>query len=81
MPAASEAEAVAALRPHIDGVVLRGGGRRGTFLPQVWESFHDPAEFLLQLKRKAGLPLRGWEPSYELFRYTVQKWQSRAPKS
>lgn len=81
VPVVSEADAVAALRPHIDGVVLRGGGRRGTFLPQVWESFHDPAEFLLQLKRKAGLPMRGWESSYELFRYTVQKWQSRAPKS
>lgn len=81
LPVASESEAVAALRPHIDGVVLHGGGRRGTFLPQVWESFNEPAEFLNQLKRKAGLPMRGWEPSYKLFRYTVQKWHSRAPKS
>lgn len=81
LPVKSEAEAVAALRPHLDGVVLRGAGRRGTFLPQVWESFSEPGEFLYQLKRKAGLPLRGWEPSYQLFRYTVQKWQSRASKS
>lgn len=79
LPVDNESAAIAALRPHTDGVVLRSGSRRGTFLPQVWESFPAPGEFLLQLKRKAGLPLHGWEPSYQLFRYTVQKWQSRAP--
>lgn len=76
---AGEPAAIAALRPHTDGVLLRGAGRRGTFLPQVWESFPDPGEFLRQLKRKAGLPALGWEPSYQLFRYTVQKWHSPAP--
>lgn len=76
---AGEQAAIAALRPHTDGVLLRGAGRRGTFLPQVWESFPDPGEFLRQLKRKAGLPALGWEPSYQLFRYTVQKWHSPAP--
>lgn len=79
LTARSEAEAVAALRPHDDGVVLRGHGRRGTFLPQVWSTFTDPAEFLRELKRKAGLPAHGWDASYQLYRYSVQKWRQPAP--
>ncbi len=38
MDVESEADAIAQLRPGIDGVVLRLGQARGTFLPQVWES-------------------------------------------
>ena len=34
------------IRPGIDGVVLRDGWQRATFLPQVWEKIPDPAEFL-----------------------------------
>jgi AmmeMemoRadiSam system protein A len=29
------------LTPHVDGVVLRDGWRRATFLPQVWEKIDD----------------------------------------
>jgi AmmeMemoRadiSam system protein A len=76
LPVRSEEEALAALRPG-SGAVLRCGARRGTFLPQVWESLPEPREFLRQLKRKAGLPALGWEPSYELFGYTVQKWKQK----
>ncbi len=42
------------LRPNIDGVVLRDGGRRATFLPQVWEKIPDPQEFLEELCMKMG---------------------------
>ena len=41
---ASEAEALAQLRPGIDGVILSAGGRRATFLPQVWEQLPEPAD-------------------------------------
>jgi uncharacterized protein len=34
------------LKPHVDGVILRDGLRRATFLPQVWEKIPDPSDFL-----------------------------------
>jgi uncharacterized protein len=45
---------IAKLQPGIDGVVLRDGWRRATFLPQVWEKLPDPAEFLDHLCYKMG---------------------------
>lgn len=42
------------LRPNIDGVVIRDGMRRATFLPQVWEKVTDPIDFLEQLCMKMG---------------------------
>ncbi len=71
-----EAEALAALRPGTDGVILEmRGGERSTFLPQVWDSLPSPREFLGQLKRKAGLPADFWSADLHLFRYTVMHWQ------
>ncbi len=40
---ASEEEAIAVLRPGIDGVILEYGEQRGTFLPQVWEQLPERA--------------------------------------
>ena len=70
---ASEADALRALRPGVDGALLRWGRRQGTFLPQVWESLPDPAEFFANLKLKAGLSPDFWAPGMELYRYTVEK--------
>jgi AmmeMemoRadiSam system protein A len=76
LAAASEAEALAALRPGIDGLVLDyAGDAQATFLPQVWDSLRTPREFLSQLKLKAGLPAELWSPAIRLQRYTVVKWQ------
>lgn len=69
-----ERSAIAALRPGIDGVVLRHGRHRGTFLPQVWDELPDPERFLSELKRKAALPRDFWAPGIELERYTVVKF-------
>ena len=69
---ASEAEALAQLRPGIDGVILSAGGRRATFLPQVWEQLPEPADFLARLKQKAGLPASYWGPDVRLAVYPVQ---------
>lgn len=68
-----EGEALAALRPGIDGVVLEVGGRRATFLPQVWEQLGEPAAFLRALKRKAGLAEDHWDGTVRLYRYTVER--------
>jgi hypothetical protein len=75
MEIASEADAIARLRPGVDGVVLQFGRARGTFLPQVWESLPRPEDFLAQLKRKAGLPPDFWHDDIRLARYTVRKWR------
>lgn len=69
-----EAEALAQLRPFVDGIVFEYGRNRSTFLPQVWEQLPNPAEFLAQLKRKAGLPGNFWAEGVKLQRYTVLKW-------
>jgi AmmeMemoRadiSam system protein A len=73
--AQTEAEALAQLRPGVDGVILEFIELRSTFLPQVWESVPDPADFLGELKRKAGLPYRFWDPRIRLSRYTVEKFR------
>jgi uncharacterized protein len=71
---ADEAAAIASLRPGSDGIVLRCGGRRATFLPQVWESLPEPGGFLASLKTKAGFPADHWSDDIELYRYHVRKW-------
>ena len=71
----SEADALAQLRPGIDGVVLEFERYRGTFLPQVWEQLSTAPAFLAQLKRKAGLAPDFWEEGVRLHRYTVTKWK------
>jgi AmmeMemoRadiSam system protein A len=48
------------LRPGIDGVVLREGFLRATFLPQVWEKIPDPDLFLSLLSQKMGAPANYW---------------------
>ncbi len=70
----SEADALAQLQPGVDGVVLRWGARRATFLPQVWDSLPEPRDFLAHLKRKAGLAEDFWDDAVELERYSARKW-------
>ena len=48
------------LRPMVDGVILRDGLRRATFLPQVWEKIPDAAAFLDHLCQKMGGPSSLW---------------------
>lgn len=47
-------ELLTKLRPNVDGVILRDGMRRATFLPQVWEKIPQPTEFLAHLCQKMG---------------------------
>ncbi|MEY5100278.1 MAG: hypothetical protein RJA36_2997 [Pseudomonadota bacterium] len=73
-----ETDALARLRPGLDGIVLEYGARRSTFLPQVWEQLPEPRDFLSQLKRKAGLGSDFWHPSISLQRYSVAKFKESA---
>jgi uncharacterized protein len=70
-----EADALAQLRPAVDGVIFQYGFHRSTFLPHVWEDFRDPRIFMGHLKHKAGLPPDLWDPAIKLSRYTVMKWR------
>jgi uncharacterized protein len=67
----SEEDLLAQLRPGIDGLILSEHGRRGTFLPAVWESVGDPREFLGYLKVKAGLPRDYWSSTVQVQRYVT----------
>lgn len=71
----SEAEALAQLRPGVDGVVFEYGHYRSTFLPQVWQQLPEVKDFMAHLKRKAGLSPTFWEPGVRLQRYTVRKFK------
>ncbi len=72
-----EADALAQLRPNIDGVVFKYGHYRSTFLPQVWEQLTDATTFMAHLKHKAGLHPEFWHDDVELYRYTVTKFKEK----
>jgi AmmeMemoRadiSam system protein B/AmmeMemoRadiSam system protein A len=74
MNASTEADAIATLRPGIDGVILEWRGHRATFLPQVWEQLPQARTFLAALKRKAGLAADFWSHDVQLSRYRVRKF-------
>jgi AmmeMemoRadiSam system protein A len=70
LPAATEAELLAALRPGRDGLLLDDGAHRATFLPAVWASLPEAERFVAELKRKAGLR-HGWPVGMRAWRYGV----------
>jgi len=63
------------LRPNIDGVILRDGMRRATFLPQVWEKIPDKAAFLDNLCSKMGAMPDTWRRKHlEVLTYQVEEF-------
>jgi AmmeMemoRadiSam system protein A len=56
----SAGDLIKKLRPHVDGVILKNGHRRATFLPQVWEKLPDPVQFLEHLCQKMGMDADAW---------------------
>ncbi len=68
----SEEDLIRQLRPGVDGLILKDGLNRGTFLPSVWESLPQPRDFLQHLKRKAGLPADHWSDTIKVDRYTTE---------
>ncbi len=69
-----EDDLLARLRPGIDGLVIAHLGCRATFLPQVWTGLPRPAEFLRELKAKAGLSRGFWSDDLRAWRFTVEKY-------
>ena len=66
---------ISKLRPRIDGVVIKDGSRRATFLPQVWEKIPDPEEFLDNLCYKMGGPQKLWRSKHlDVLIYQVEEF-------
>ncbi|MEQ9055716.1 MAG: AmmeMemoRadiSam system protein A, partial [Roseovarius confluentis] len=68
----SEAALLAQLKPGRDGLILSDKGRRGVFLPMVWDSLPKPQDFLSALKQKAGLPRDHWSETLHVRRFCAE---------
>ena len=64
------------IRTGIDGVILRDGIRRATFLPQVWEKIPDKAQFLGHLCEKMGAFSDLWRvKQLQVYLYQVEEFK------
>jgi AmmeMemoRadiSam system protein B/AmmeMemoRadiSam system protein A len=67
---------LAKLRVNVDGVILRKGAHKATFLPQVWKQLPRPEDFLGHLCMKAGLAADEWQKgAIEISTYQVQYFE------
>lgn len=63
------------LCPHVDGIILRDGFHRATFLPQVWEKIPDRADFLDNLCYKMGEKPDAWRRKHlDVLTYRVEEF-------
>lgn len=68
-------ELITGLRPNVDGVIIRDGLHRATFLPQVWQKLPDPQAFLAHLCQKMGAPANLWQRKpLQVFTYQVEEF-------
>jgi len=70
----SEEELLRMIEPGRDGLILKEGAARGTFLPTVWESLPEPRAFLRHLKQKAGLRPDHWSDRVRVSRYRTESF-------
>jgi len=73
-----ESDLLTQLRPGVDGLIIESGDKRATFLPTVWETLPTPAQFLLELKRKAGISAAE-ESELAAWRYTAEVFEEPRP--
>jgi AmmeMemoRadiSam system protein A len=67
------------LRPGIDGVILRDGMQRATFLPQVWEKVRDAEDFLSHLCQKMGASPNLWRrKKLQVLIYEVEEFEEES---
>ena len=80
MTVRSESDLIKQLDVGIDGLVLEeGNGISATFLPSVWESLPKPEDFLINLKRKAGIHDRYWSDTLRFYRYRTCTFSNISP--
>lgn len=71
-----EADLLGQLRPGVDGLIIRDGGRSALFLPKVWDALPEPDAFLRHLKAKAGLNPNVETGTLDVFRFTAETFGS-----
>ena len=72
----SSKDLIQKLKPHVDGVTIKYGERKATFLPQVWEKIPDLSEFMNQLCYKMIGQANLWrETKLQVFTYQVEEFQ------
>ncbi|MER7008390.1 AmmeMemoRadiSam system protein A [Dactylosporangium sp. NPDC000555] len=81
IPAESREELLAALRPGVDGLIIKQDGRLATFLPAVWAKLPDPEQFLAALLRKGGWPAPEWPAGLTALRYGSTEFHDHAPRA
>ncbi len=64
-----EQDLLSRLNPGVDGIVIRDGNRQGVFLPAVWKELPDRADFLNNLKVKAGMSPSFWSDNIKVYRF------------
>ncbi len=69
----------AALRPGIDGLILKHPAGQALFLPAVWEMLPEPRDFVAHLKAKAGLDPRDWPPGLRAERFIAATATEESP--
>lgn len=75
----SPADLPAKLTPYVDGVILKSGRRRATFLPQVWQQLPRPEDFLDHLCTKMGARSSLWrEEKLEVLVYQVEEFHENS---
>jgi len=77
-PATSRAELLAALRPHVDGLIVSAHGRRALFLPAVWEQLPRADDFVDHLLAKAGLSASRWPTGLAAETFTATRYSRKA---
>jgi AmmeMemoRadiSam system protein A len=76
------ADLVQKIRPGIDGVIVKKGWSKATFLPQVWDQVPEPEIFLSHLCLKAGLSKNEWKNErLEIMTYQVQSFEENKQQS
>lgn len=64
------------LRPGVDGVILKDGRHRATFLPQVWEKVPKTDDFLTHLCLKMGAAGDLWRrKKLQVLTYQVEEFR------
>lgn len=64
-----EQDLLSRLKPGADGLVIRAGNRQGVFLPSVWKELPERADFLNNLKVKAGMTPSFWSNNIKVYRF------------
>ena len=59
------------LRPGVDGLIIEDQGKRGLFLPSVWETLPTTHAFVRRLRIKAGLAANHWSDTFKAWRFVA----------